>query len=107
VPVGLLGAAETWVGQRTRTLQLQREGRRETSPSGCRGPLAPYLDVHGDAQPFHVDEFLHRVAEREGVTPDVAQEHTRVVSATLREAVEFLDVTAQLPRQFAAVAGKP
>jgi uncharacterized protein (DUF2267 family) len=51
-------------------------------------------------------EFVRRVAEREGVTPGEAQEHVRAVLATLREAVtpkEWLDVTAQLPEEYAAV----
>jgi uncharacterized protein (DUF2267 family) len=40
-----------------------------------------------------------RVAEREGVTPDEAVAHTRVVLAVLREAVgdEFFDVVVELP----------
>jgi uncharacterized protein (DUF2267 family) len=51
-----------------------------------------------------------RVAEREGATPAAAAEHARAVFATLREALpekEFLDVTAQLPRDYAALAAQP
>lgn len=50
-----------------------------------------------------VDEFVSRVAEREGDSLDEAREHARAVLSTLREAVpdeEFVDITAQLPREF-------
>lgn len=65
---------------------------------------------HGAARPMSLDEFLMRIAEREGVPPDRAREHARAVVATLREAVgekEFLDVSAQLPLEYAAVAARP
>jgi uncharacterized protein (DUF2267 family) len=57
-----------------------------------------------------LDEFVRRVAEREGITPAEAREHTRAVFATLREAVgedEFRDVSAQLPLEYAAVEALP
>jgi uncharacterized protein (DUF2267 family) len=57
-----------------------------------------------------LDEFLRRVAEREGVAPLQARGHASAVFATLREAVspkEFLDMTAQLPAEFAAVQARP
>jgi uncharacterized protein (DUF2267 family) len=53
--------------------------------------------------------FVERVAQREGVTPDEAQEHARAVFATLREAVgekEFTDVTDQLPRDYAVLEAR-
>jgi uncharacterized protein (DUF2267 family) len=65
---------------------------------------------NGVARRMSLDEFVRRIAEREGVTPDEAREHARAVIATLREAVgedEFLDVTAQLPLEYAAVAARP
>jgi uncharacterized protein (DUF2267 family) len=65
---------------------------------------------HGAARPLSLEEFVVHVAEREGVTPAAAAEHARAVFATLREAVpetEFLDVTAQLPRDYAALAARP
>jgi uncharacterized protein (DUF2267 family) len=55
------------------------------------------------ATPMSLDEFLQRVAEREGVTPDEAREHARAVFLTLREAVgdgELFDVTSQLPDEY-------
>jgi uncharacterized protein (DUF2267 family) len=50
--------------------------------------------------------FLHRVAERAGVDPAMAEVGTLAVLATLREAVtvgEFHDLVAQLPRGFDAM----
>jgi uncharacterized protein (DUF2267 family) len=65
---------------------------------------------NGAARPMSLEQFVGRVAEREGVTPAQAQAHARAVFATLREAVsqkEFLDVTAQLPRDYAALEARP
>ena len=57
-----------------------------------------------------LEGFVDRVAQREGITPDAAREHARAVFATLREAIperEFLDVTAQLPAEYAAIEAVP
>jgi uncharacterized protein (DUF2267 family) len=56
----------------------------------------------GTAQRMSLEEFLGRVAEREGVTPDQARAHARAVLTTLRDAVEeeFFDVTVQLPPEY-------
>ncbi len=57
-----------------------------------------------------LEGFVNRVAQHEGVTPDAAREHARAVFATLREAIperEFLDVTAQLPAEYAAIEAVP
>ena len=65
---------------------------------------------HGAATRMPVEEFVLHVAEREGVTPGEALRHTRAVFATLHEAVpeeEFLDVTVQLPRDYAALEARP
>jgi uncharacterized protein (DUF2267 family) len=65
---------------------------------------------NGVARRMSLDDFLRRIAEREGVTPAEAREHARAVFATLREAVgenEFLDVSAQLPLEYTAVAARP
>jgi uncharacterized protein (DUF2267 family) len=64
----------------------------------------------GAARRMSLDAFLRRIAEREGVAPAEAREHARAVFATLREAVgehEFLDVSAQLPLEYAAVQARP
>ena len=65
---------------------------------------------NGAARRMSLDDFLRRIAEREGVTPTEAREHARAVFATLREAVgdkEFHDVSAQLPLEYAAVEARP
>jgi uncharacterized protein (DUF2267 family) len=62
------------------------------------------------ASRMSLDDFVHRVAEREGIEPWKAREHVRAVFETLREAIdhrEFLDVTAQLPAEYAAVGARP
>jgi uncharacterized protein (DUF2267 family) len=56
------------------------------------------------AEAFGLDEFIRRVAEREGVDPPVAEEHARAVFTALGVAVapgELRDMVAQLPRDFA------
>jgi uncharacterized protein (DUF2267 family) len=56
------------------------------------------------AEAFTLGEFLRRVAEREGVDEDAAEEHTRAVLTALAVAVapgELGDMVAQLPREFA------
>jgi uncharacterized protein (DUF2267 family) len=65
---------------------------------------------NGAARRMSLDEFVRRIAEREGVVPGEAHEHARAVLATLREAVsrkEWLDVLAQLPEEYAAVSARP
>ena len=61
----------------------------------------------GKATRMGLDEFVRRVAELEGISEDEAREHVTAVLSTLREAVgeeEFLDVTAQLPSDYVALA---
>jgi uncharacterized protein (DUF2267 family) len=64
---------------------------------------------NGAARPLSLKQFVLRVAEREGVTPDTAHEHARAVFLTLREVVgekEFSDVDAQLPDEYAALLAR-
>jgi uncharacterized protein (DUF2267 family) len=64
---------------------------------------------NGAARRMSLDTFVRLVAEREGVEPLRARGHIRAVFATLREAVaekEWLDMTAQLPQEFAAVSAR-
>lgn len=70
--------------------------------------LAPDLRAlltDGDkAEPFGYEEFLRRVAEREGVAPAVAERDARAVFAELGRAVthdEIADMASELPRDFA------
>jgi uncharacterized protein (DUF2267 family) len=73
-------------------------------PSELRAPLERGDQLsNGAARPLSVRDFVLRVAEREGVTPDTAREHARAVFLTLREVVgekEFSDVLAQLPKDY-------
>jgi uncharacterized protein (DUF2267 family) len=72
--------------------------------------MRPWLDTESDAERFDVDEFLRRVAEREGVDVETAERHARAVFATLREAVgdeKYLDVTVQLPPDYAVLLPGP
>lgn len=73
----------------------------ERLPPALREPLKRGRERGGDtARKMAPDEFLRRVAEREGIDPEDASDHTRAVLLTLREAVgddEYFDVTVQLP----------
>jgi uncharacterized protein (DUF2267 family) len=58
------------------------------------------------AQRFGLDEFLRRVAEREGVSEDEACQHARAVFAALGFVVspqELHEMTAELPKEFVPV----
>ena len=66
--------------------------------------VAPWLATDGDAQGFDVDEFLRRIAEREGTDVPTAERHTRAVFVALGRAVsrdELDDLAAELPRSYA------
>jgi uncharacterized protein (DUF2267 family) len=65
---------------------------------------AAWIAATGNPEPFDVDEFLRRVAEREGVDVETAERHARAVFEALRRtitAAEFEDMQAELPRDFA------
>jgi uncharacterized protein (DUF2267 family) len=80
-------------------------------PAALHAPLRKGDELsNGAARRMSLEEFVRRIAEREGVTPVVALEHARAVFATLREAIgeqEFLDVSAQLPQDYAAIEAHP
>jgi uncharacterized protein (DUF2267 family) len=60
-------------------------------------------DAPEPAESFSYDEFIRRVAEREGVDPAAAADHVRAVFVALGVAVapgELRDMAAQLPRGF-------
>jgi uncharacterized protein (DUF2267 family) len=68
--------------------------------------IAPYVGTTTSAQRFGVDEFLRRVAEREGVDLETARRHVRAVLTVLQRAIgpqEFADLSAELPKDFAAL----
>jgi uncharacterized protein (DUF2267 family) len=56
-----------------------------------------------------MQEFIRRVAEREGVPEDETAEHVRAVFFELRGAVgdEFFDVSSQLPAEYARLLPHP
>jgi uncharacterized protein (DUF2267 family) len=67
-------------------------------------------ESHDAARPLSLDEFLLRVAQREGVTVDEARQHSRAVVASLREAIpdkEFRDTAAQLPNEYTVLMARP
>jgi uncharacterized protein (DUF2267 family) len=67
------------------------------------GDLGSWLAGADGAQPFHADEFLRRVAEREGVDLDTAERHARAVFIALGRTVsadEIADMTSELPKDF-------
>jgi uncharacterized protein (DUF2267 family) len=67
------------------------------------GDLGRWLEGSDGAQPFHADEFLRRVAEREGVDLETAERHARAVFIALGRTVsadEIEDMTAELPKDF-------
>jgi uncharacterized protein (DUF2267 family) len=73
----------------------------ERLPPALHEPLQRGRERSGEkAQKMAPDEFVRRVAEREGIDLDDARDHTRAVMHTLREAVgddELFDVAVQLP----------
>ncbi|HEY0515890.1 MAG TPA: DUF2267 domain-containing protein [Solirubrobacteraceae bacterium] len=57
----------------------------------------------GKAQQMSLDEFVHRIAEREGTGWEQALEHARAVFAALRETLpykEFSDILHELPKGY-------
>jgi uncharacterized protein (DUF2267 family) len=67
-------------------------------------PLRRGLDTHRGARRMSLDEFLDRVAEREGVDREEAERHARAVFAALREAIpskEIDDVESELSAEYA------
>jgi uncharacterized protein (DUF2267 family) len=72
-------------------LELHEPLRRGTAEGGEK------------AKRMSVEDFVWRVAEREEVSYEQAQDHARAVLATLREALpdaEFRDIDAQLPAEY-------
>jgi uncharacterized protein (DUF2267 family) len=62
--------------------------------------------TNGKAERLSLDEFVERVADREGVRPREARQHAAAVFMTLREAIsekEFADMAAELPNSYATL----
>jgi uncharacterized protein (DUF2267 family) len=83
----------------------ERIDRGEAQQIADRLPpqIAPWIASSGPAEGFDVDEFLRRVAEREGVDIEEAERHVHAVFDVLRYVVEdeFDDIVAELPKDFA------
>lgn len=65
--------------------------------------LAPWIGTVGGPDRFGVDEFLRRVAEREGVDVAETERHARAVFTALGQAVsadELEDMASELPKDF-------
>jgi uncharacterized protein (DUF2267 family) len=66
-------------------------------------PLRELLRDGSKAQPFGLEEFLRRVAEREGADPTTAERDARAVFAALGRAIsrdELADLASELPKDF-------
>ncbi|MDX6561314.1 MAG: hypothetical protein QOD65_1128 [Gaiellales bacterium] len=66
------------------------------------------LQPGGDAEPFDVEEFVRRVAAREGVDTDTAERHARAVFVALARLVrsdEMAEALAQLPKEYGRLVG--
>jgi uncharacterized protein (DUF2267 family) len=64
---------------------------------------AEWLRDGNKAERFGLDEFVHRVAEREGVSEETAKEHAKAVFAALGRALdeqELHDMISELPKDF-------
>lgn len=95
----------------TATLHVlgQRLAGGEPSDLAAQLPtgLKELVEEHtGAADPFDVDEFLRRVADREqrGCGPEQAREHARAVLSTMARAVspgEVDNLRSQLPAGYA------
>jgi uncharacterized protein (DUF2267 family) len=76
----------------------------ELLPAELRPPLERGKQhSRGKAQRMSLDEFVGRIADREGVVWEEALDHTRAVFATLREVLpdkELSDLLAELPRPY-------
>jgi uncharacterized protein (DUF2267 family) len=62
----------------------------------------------GDAEAFDATEFVRRVAEREGVDTDTAEQHARAVFVAVARLVpgrEFEQMVAELPRDYRSLIG--
>jgi uncharacterized protein (DUF2267 family) len=94
----------------------------ERLPAGEVDDLRPRLPVelhaalergraerNGVVARMPADEFVRRVAEREGVTVECARDHALAVLTALREAVseEFFDVMVELPHDYDPILPSP
>jgi uncharacterized protein (DUF2267 family) len=76
----------------------------EVLPPELRAPLQRGIERGGrKAIAVSVDEFVERVADREGLSTEQALDHVRAVFSTLRDALpdkEWSDLLSELPRRY-------
>lgn len=71
--------------------------------------LKPWIYTETDAEALGIDEFLERVAQREGTDVETALQHARAVFAALGEALapDAVDhLAASLPQTFDPLGGR-
>jgi uncharacterized protein (DUF2267 family) len=72
--------------------------------------VAGFAEGEGSGEPFSVEEFYERVAQREGVGTEEAIRHVRAVTTVLQAAVtggEREDVRSQLGNDYGELFGQP
>jgi uncharacterized protein (DUF2267 family) len=82
------------------------KGQAEDMAAQLPEELARWLQPSDTREKLHADEFLRRVAEREGTDLRTAEQHTKAVFFALGRAVtadEYADMTAELPKDFEAL----
>ena len=96
------------------TLQTLKERLAGNEPSNLAAQLPPevagFVEGEGGREPFSVEEFYERVAQREGVGTDEAIRHARAVATVLQTAVsggELEDVRSQLGDDYEELFGQP
>jgi uncharacterized protein (DUF2267 family) len=96
------------------TLQTLKERLAGNEPSNLAAQLPPevagFVEGEGGGEPFSVEEFYERVAQREGVSTDEAIRHVRAVATVLQAAVtrgELEDVRSQLSNDYEDLFGQP
>ncbi|MEU6788034.1 DUF2267 domain-containing protein [Nonomuraea angiospora] len=64
----------------------------------------------GSGREVTLEEFVRRIATREGVSPERAREHAKAVFAMLRESIageEYADVAGRLPDEYRTLLPRP
>ncbi|MGW0232029.1 DUF2267 domain-containing protein [Actinopolymorpha singaporensis] len=96
--------------ERATTATLQTLAERVSSQkarelaSALPPQLGPLVTTEAPPERFDVDDFLRRVAEREGTAPEPAERDAEAVFTALAQALgdrEFANLVAQLPKDYA------
>jgi uncharacterized protein (DUF2267 family) len=99
--------AETAIAATLQTLSDRLgEGRVQDLMADLPAELKASLSESAAGQDLSLDEFLGRVADREGVDAEQAREHARAVLSALAKAVpggELNDALASLPPEYGSL----